>query len=73
MAHDPEETLTGELSERELVRASDGRVVAEILRTGGRYTVVKRERATFPPSNRTRLVGIFESVSEARKAASTLD
>ena len=69
MNMDEDSTLIGLPAERELIKDANGRVVAEILLDDGMYTVVRREKPTFPPTSRNTLVGSFDSIQAARQAA----
>ena len=66
------ETVHGSAGGRELVRGEDGRVIAAILEEQGRYILVKKEKATFPPSARESVVGTFDTLVEARERAERL-
>lgn len=57
------------LVEPEVVRDSEGKIVAEIREENGSFLVWKRERPSFPPTSRHTFLGSAKTLEEARKLA----
>ena len=55
--------------ETEVIKDDDGHIIGEIREENGSYLVWKRERPSFPPTNRHTFIGSAGSLEEARKLA----
>jgi hypothetical protein len=58
--------------ETEVIKDDEGHIIGEIREENGNYLVWKRERPTFPPTNRHTFFGSAETLEEARRLAETL-
>lgn len=58
--------------EPEIIKDSQGHIVAEIREENGSYLVWKREKPSFPPTSRHTFLGSAKSIEEARQLAKTV-
>lgn len=65
-------TLPSGSQVRELIKDSHGQLVAEILSDGDQFVLFKRRKPTFPPTPRTEVIGVYESLEQAKAAAAQL-
>ena len=69
----PTATIQGRpVLERELIKDGQGNLLGEIREEDGTYMVWKREKPSFPPKSRHKLLGTAGDIEEARRLAEQL-